>query len=150
MKTGALAIFDALGVKGIWEKHDAAMVIEKLEAMDALGRDIVDRDYGGPGHPRLADAANCIAMVRVGFLSDTVVVAVVNKEQQSPHFAVMMAARYAGDLRGLVSSSRQPGRTAASSRTATSRSTSVATSSSGRRWIALPPTTSAPTPPSCG
>jgi hypothetical protein len=95
METGAFAMFDALGTKGVWAKHNSAHVIKKFEAIAELGRGLVDQEFGGPDHPNMRDESNCVKMVRVGFVSDTVVVALVTKDKRLPVFATMVVARYA-------------------------------------------------------
>lgn len=95
MEVGAFAMFDALGLKGIWEKHDPDKVIEKFEVIESHFEKFVDRQLGGKGHPNTKDPSNSIKRVQIGFVSDTVVVAFIMKNAQSPHFAVMMAARWA-------------------------------------------------------
>jgi hypothetical protein len=75
METGAFAMFDALGTKGIRERHDPDAVVRKFEEIAAAARCIVDREFGGPGHPNTDNPHNFVKMVRMGFLSDTVVFA---------------------------------------------------------------------------
>jgi len=91
-------MFDALGIRGVWAKHKADEVIRKFESIAAGGRNLVDREFGGVGHPNTRKSDNFVKSVRLGFISDTVVIGFVNKEKQHPVFAVMMAARYAGEI----------------------------------------------------
>ena len=51
METGAFAMFDALGIKGIWVKHNAAAVIKKFEAIAALARHRVDQESAAQAIP---------------------------------------------------------------------------------------------------
>jgi hypothetical protein len=105
METGAFAMFDALGIRGIWEKHDPDDVLRKFEAIRTTFTDFVER-----ARPTMGQAWNSIKRVQAGFVSDTVVVAFVTKNvQEKPSlysseipkralFAVMMAARFAGEV----------------------------------------------------
>jgi hypothetical protein len=56
-RTGAVAVLDALGFKGIWENHDPGMVLAKLQRLATLRREweqprfddvAPDEDYGAP------------------------------------------------------------------------------------------------------
>lgn len=98
METGAFAMFDALGIKGIWQKHDPDQIVRKFESISRRIRSLVDREFGGPGHPNTKHVDNFVKTVRLGFVSDTVVVGFANKEEQHPVFTIMMAARYAGEV----------------------------------------------------
>lgn len=102
MKTGAFAMFDALGIRGIWERHDPGLVIQKFEGLQTRFQAFVDRQLGGQEHPNTKKAGNNIARVQVGFVSDTAVIAFTMKEAQTPHFAVMMAARWASHFARLA------------------------------------------------
>jgi hypothetical protein len=98
METGAFAMFDALGIRGIWERHDPDHVIKKFEALQSHFENFVDRQLGGKGRPNTKDPGNTIARVQVGFVSDTAVIAFTIKKAQTSHFAVMMAARWASQF----------------------------------------------------
>jgi hypothetical protein len=98
VETGAFAMFDALGIRGVWATHKADDVLQKFESIAAGGRNLVDGEFGGVGHPNTRKSDNFVKSVRLGFVSDTVVIGFVNKEEQHPVFAVMMAARYAGEI----------------------------------------------------
>jgi hypothetical protein len=91
-------MFDALGIRGIWEKHDADGVVRKLEAIASTARNLVDGEFGGSGHPNTRDAWNIAKKIPLGFVSDTIVVGFVTKEPRNAAFAVMMAARYATEI----------------------------------------------------
>jgi hypothetical protein len=98
VETGALAMFDALGIRGIWLKHDPDDVVQKLEKIALSARDLVEREFGGPGYPNTRDPWNVAKTIRLGFVSDTIVVGFVTKDERDPAFAVMMAARYATEI----------------------------------------------------
>ena len=98
VETGALAMFDALGIRGIWLKHDPDDVVRKLERIALSARDLVEREFGGPGYPNTRDPWNVAETIRLGFVSDTIVVGFVTKDERDPAFAVMMAARYATEI----------------------------------------------------
>lgn len=91
-------MFDALGIRGIWEKHDADEIVRKLEATASTARRQVEHEFGGPGHPSTRDPWNVAKRICLGFLSDTIVVGFVTKDQRDAAFAVMMAARYASEI----------------------------------------------------
>lgn len=91
-------MFDALGIRGIWQKHDPDAVVRKLETIAITARDLVDREFGGPGHPNTRDPWNIAKKICLGFVSDTIVVGFVTKEEKDSAFAVMMAARYATEI----------------------------------------------------
>lgn len=102
METGAFAMFDALGISDIWRKHDPDKVIGKFEAIQNRFQRFVDGQLGGKGHPNTEDPGNLIKKVPIGFVSDTVVVPFIMKEARDPHFAVMMAARWASQVTRLA------------------------------------------------
>jgi hypothetical protein len=113
MLRGALAMFDALGFKGIWRRvHRPEVVIEKLKGMQA-GLDAYLRDmFGGSGYPALQDSANMFLSLHTSFLSDTVALAVVPKPRDELHELVRdrntdedlaaAAVAYASTLSGYV------------------------------------------------
>jgi len=100
METGAFAMFDALGIRGIWKNpaHDPGDIVLKFVEIEKRVRKLVDSEFGGPGHPNTQASSNFVKMVRLGFISDTVVIGFVNKDKQHPIFTIMMAARYAGEV----------------------------------------------------
>src|SRR5436305_8060580 len=98
METGAFAMFDALGIQGIWLRHDSDRVVQKLEQIAERARSQIDRSLGGAGHPNTKRDDNIIKQVRVGFVSDAIVVGFVNKGNQHPVYALMMVAQYAGQV----------------------------------------------------
>jgi hypothetical protein len=72
MRQGAVAVFDALGFKGIWKREDPAKVIEKLNGL----RSAVDEelaDLQGRVH-RLGQELGIETQVTFALLSDTVVI----------------------------------------------------------------------------
>jgi hypothetical protein len=91
-------MFDALGIRGIWQKHDPDAVLRKLERIASYARDLVDREVGGPGHPNARDPWNIAKKICLGFGSDTIGVGFVTKDERHSAFAVMMAARYASEI----------------------------------------------------
>lgn len=98
MDTGAFAMFDALGIREIWRKHDAHLVLQKFEQIEARANAFANGQLGGEGHPNTQRSDNTIKRARISFVSDTVVVGFAMKEAQTPHFAVMMAARWAAEI----------------------------------------------------
>ncbi|HEY1690934.1 MAG TPA: hypothetical protein VGG39_02160 [Polyangiaceae bacterium] len=100
MQRGALALFDALGFKGIWQKVTRPeRVVEKLRAMQRAIDGMLQANFGGPGHPKLNDSANTIRAIRTTFLSDTVAIAVVPKTPDELHEG-MRACTSEDDLAG--------------------------------------------------
>jgi hypothetical protein len=102
METGAFAMFDALGIRGIWKRYDPEQVITKFENLQRQFQTFVDGQLGGEGHPNTKDPGNGIKRVRVGFVSDTAVIAFTMKKGETPPFAVMMAARWASQFARLA------------------------------------------------
>src|ERR1041385_2163796 len=74
-RVGAVAMIDALGFRGIWQKHSESAVLAKLQQLAEITGDeasdlqSVARAHGG----------NVLEFVRPSFLSDTVVFAVASK-----------------------------------------------------------------------
>lgn len=97
METGAFAMFDALGIRDIWKRHDADVVLRKFDEIEFRFKSFADRQLGGAGHPNTKRPDNSIKRVKIGFISDTVVVGFIMKDARTPHFAVMMAARWAAE-----------------------------------------------------
>lgn len=91
-------MFDALGMRGIWQRGDADAIVRKLENLCSRARHLVDHEFGGPGHPNTQDPWNSVKKIRLGFISDTIVIGFVCKEERHAAFAVMMAARYATEI----------------------------------------------------
>jgi hypothetical protein len=78
MQDGALAMLDALGFKGIWQRYDAQRVIEKLESLQAAATDVVDRHRAELREIKDPDGLHGLAnlTIRAQFLSDTIVIGV--------------------------------------------------------------------------
>jgi hypothetical protein len=88
MLRGALAMFDALGFKGIWRPPDVSRpedVVDKLKRMQASLDGYLHRTFGGADQPILRDPSNMLRSVHTMFLSDTVAVAVVPKTLDQVH-----------------------------------------------------------------
>jgi hypothetical protein len=98
MEEGAFAMFDALGIREIWKTQAPQDVLDKFEEIEARANAYVNGQLGGEGHQNTKRSDNTIARVRVGFISDTIVIGFFMREGQMPHFAVMMAARWAADV----------------------------------------------------
>jgi hypothetical protein len=103
LREGAFAMFDALGMRGVWRRKDAEQVVRKFKALRARFKAQLERELGGPTYKHIRDKGNVIEDVIVGFLSDTVVIAVVPKEQYLREnrraletFSLILAARFAG------------------------------------------------------
>lgn len=82
---GALAMFDALGFKGIWKRPNGptpAQVIEKLRTLATQGRTFLDDALGGAEKRAnlAADPNHFLERVVVAFLSDTIVLGVAMKD----------------------------------------------------------------------
>lgn len=71
MTEGAVAIIDALGFKGIWQRHDPNQVLTKLRQQ----KQNAELDIG-LFHQRFPQSDDFHIMPRVQFLSDTIVVGV--------------------------------------------------------------------------
>jgi hypothetical protein len=113
MLRGALAMFDALGFKGIWRQVDRPeAVVEKLREMQAGLDSYLCDNFGGEGCPALQDPANTFLSIHSTFLSDTVALAVVPKPRDELHEIVRnrntdddlaaAAVAYASTLSGYV------------------------------------------------
>lgn len=96
MFLGAVAILDALGFKGIWEREDPRAILDLLKSLKRHGLELQGSDYSGclvdePGFRH-----------RVRFMSDTIVITVVIKERKSPirplYKALYSATMIAGDI----------------------------------------------------
>ncbi|MGH7434681.1 MAG: hypothetical protein ACRENE_03325, partial [Polyangiaceae bacterium] len=74
MKVGALAMFDALGIREIWKTRNPRAVLDKFEEIEARAKAYVDGQLGGEDHPNPKRPDNAFDLARVGFISDTVVV----------------------------------------------------------------------------
>jgi hypothetical protein len=103
MRKGAFAMFDALGTRGIWKRHDADIVVAKFERLEGEYRARLERELGGPNYEGIRTDDNAIHDISVAFLSDTVVVAVIPKEDRladEPRalakFMLIVACRFAG------------------------------------------------------
>jgi hypothetical protein len=115
MQRGALAMFDALGFKGIWRRVSAPeVVVDKLRRMQGSLEEYLRTTFGGDGQPALRDPANVLRSVQATFLSDTVTVAVVPKAMDevgeglrgsgivTPERLAASAVAYAATLSGHV------------------------------------------------
>jgi hypothetical protein len=72
MQTGAFALIDALGFKGIWKKYGEEQILAKLEKMakDNIEYFAATNDMPGP-----VGAPGLMGSIRVAFLSDTIAMA---------------------------------------------------------------------------
>src|SRR5713226_6024665 len=78
MGRGSVAVFDALGFRGIWRRESSQAVLNRLGALADDARNYVGKEFGDPDH--LAEnPGNVLEFVRIVFLSDTVVVGVARK-----------------------------------------------------------------------
>lgn len=68
MQTGAFALIDALGFKGIWDKHGEDQILAKLEDMQRTTREQVTFANGSP----IQGVPSHFGDVHVTFLSDTI------------------------------------------------------------------------------
>ncbi len=113
MKQGAVAVFDALGFRGIWSREDPDKVIAKLNALrDEVNEELEDL------HSRtnaLGKKLGIETEVRVAMLSDTVVIGASGKivdhhdrreQDDCDWLAVLALARITG--RVLVRAARTP------------------------------------------
>jgi hypothetical protein len=67
MQTGAFALIDALGFKGIWKKHGEEQILAKLQKMERTTREQVDFANRRP-------SLGFVGNVHVTFLSDTIAI----------------------------------------------------------------------------
>lgn len=67
--TGAVAVLDALGFKGIWKRWDPALVVARFQSIITETSDYTSRRFVG------ARAEDFVQHRRLQFLSDTIVVA---------------------------------------------------------------------------
>jgi hypothetical protein len=110
MRVGALAMFDALGFKGIWSRpgirENPELVISKLRDLESRVSAFLDRDFGGNRNDAVKNPLNVLGQCSVSFLSDTVVLGVATKtpEELEPHsireenyrgWSLTVAARFA-------------------------------------------------------
>src|SRR5579871_1081383 len=107
MNRGAFAMFDALGTKGIWRRYDSDQVVDKFRRLRAEVDRFLDSQFGGKGRPHLGGPGNNLQDVQIGFLSDTVVLAVLPKsiperQEQVDEFCLILAARFAGTVMRLA------------------------------------------------
>jgi hypothetical protein len=114
MQRGAVAVFDALGIKGIWKRHSARDVLRKLADIEKKYH-AVQRSEFGSRFQSLRQPGNWLRRVRHAFLSDSVVISVEMKEpkksganQPDPCVldaaAIVFAARFAGSVMRLGAS----------------------------------------------
>src|SRR5271155_4057374 len=102
MRKGAFAMFDALGTRGVWRRHDPAKVLAKFERLEREFNALLQKELGGPNFEGIRNDDNIIEDISIAFLSDTVIVGVIPKQPawRAPNeyggFSVILAARFAG------------------------------------------------------
>jgi len=152
MKHGAVAIFDALGFKGIWSRVlDPDTVIAKLRAF----QEVVDEELGDV-HSRVAALGKELGIdteISVALLSDTVVIGAAGKivdhldrreQDDCDWLAVLALARITGKL--LVRAAQAPPALHTVAASPSAASTSPGTSSSAPPWTKPWRRWTAPTP----
>jgi hypothetical protein len=72
MRTGAFAMIDALGFKGIWRRHSARDVIQKLRGLEARALEQIARDRAR--HEIFHEVGGVLFRTDTSLLSDTIVV----------------------------------------------------------------------------
>lgn len=92
MKTGTVAMLDALGFKGIWNRPDVRVdpnsLMRKLQELAAESERAMDESFGDAERRQMlaTDSGNLLESVRASFLSDTIVVGVSVKPRDTlPH-----------------------------------------------------------------
>lgn len=110
MQTGVLAMFDALGFKGIWgrseNKSNPERVIRKLLDLERDTNAFLDADFGGSRAAQIENPSNVLGHCTVAFLSDTVVLGLATKpikvleergifEAHYAAWSLVVAARFA-------------------------------------------------------
>jgi hypothetical protein len=104
-------MFDALGFKRIWDRHDIKAdpecVMRKLVASERAARDISEKEFGSVDKA-IANPGNQLKRLDVAFLSDTVVVGVSSKTPEqlaeagvsfSFQWTMVVACRFANAIR---------------------------------------------------
>jgi len=81
MQLGALALFDALGFKGIWRREDPRRVVDKLRGLKEHTEGDLDERFGGKKYREglHRSQTNALKQVRSVFLSDTIALTTVHK-----------------------------------------------------------------------
>lgn len=83
MRLGALAMFDALGFRGIWNRagvrEDPDLPISKLLKLEDKMNAMLDQEFGGGRSTAIADDRNVLGQCSLAFLSDTVVLGLATK-----------------------------------------------------------------------
>ncbi len=110
MRLGTLAMFDALGFKRIWDRHDVKedpeCVMRKLAASERSARDFIEKDFGSVERA-IANPGNQLKRLDVAFLSDTIVVGVSSKTPEqlaeagvpfSFQWSMVVACRFANAI----------------------------------------------------
>lgn len=104
MRTGVVAMFDALGFKGIWNRpgvlENPSMVIEKLLRLEHEMNQKLDRDFGGNRQTASKRTGSVLAECALAFLSDTAVLGLATKDpgdetkpEEYQGWELMVAAR---------------------------------------------------------
>jgi hypothetical protein len=104
MRMGVLAMFDALGFKGIWGRPEIrgnpSVVIDKLLRLERDMNAMLDREFGGDRMATARSAGNVLGQCTLAFLSDTVVLGLATKdpadgtkEEEYRGWDLMVAAR---------------------------------------------------------
>ncbi len=55
MRKGAFAMFDALGTRGIWQRHEPSKVLAKFEQLERAFREFLEKEFGGPNYEGIRD-----------------------------------------------------------------------------------------------
>jgi hypothetical protein len=110
MRSGTLAMFDALGFRRIWSRHDVkedpGRVMRKLVASERSALEFINNDFGSIERA-IANPGNQLADLNVAFLSDTIVVGVSPKTPEqlaeagvpfSFQWSMLVACRFANAI----------------------------------------------------
>ena len=110
MRSGTLAMFDALGFKGIWNrndvKRDPECVMRKLIASERYALEFMGKDFGSVENA-VANPGNQLASLDVAFFSDTIVLGVSSKSAEqlarvgvpsSFQWSMLVACRFANAI----------------------------------------------------
>lgn len=93
MHSGPVAMFDALGFKGIWQRHKPEDVLAKLHRLAEVGAQI-PQQFGGANPP----VESMLESVHVTLLSDTVVMGLGVKQVQDLPAHVQTSGRVSQQL----------------------------------------------------